>query len=140
MYCEFEETGQIYKHKKVYKCKICGLVLSLEDPKANILCFSQTRAVLRQTAQDDIDSLANESYEKATEEKTVTTKQNVSDPKLCTEEEISSRLSICEQCEHYQDNVCTLCGCAIVRAKNYQNKLAQTGASCPVGKWGPINT
>jgi hypothetical protein len=61
------------------------------------------------------------------------------DPKnLCSEEQISQRLAICNSCEHYKDNSCVLCGCRIVRESNYMNKLAHKNQKCPINKWGPL--
>jgi hypothetical protein len=56
----------------------------------------------------------------------------------CSQEQIDSRLAICQQCEFYQDNSCLQCGCVLSRDRTYMNKLYKADQSCPIGKWGPI--
>lgn len=41
----------------------------------------------------------------------------------------SSRLEICERCEHYKNGLCEACGCFM------QAKARLATASCPIGKW-----
>lgn len=55
----------------------------------------------------------------------------------CTDEQIQERYNICVSCEFFKNNICTKCGCNLVREKIYMNKLAWADQSCPVGKWGP---
>lgn len=59
---------------------------------------------------------------------------------MCTQEEINSRLAICDTCEYYENNSCLQCGCAISRNAVYSNKLAMKSKSCPIGKWKAIHT
>ena len=131
MYCEFEETGDVFKNKKIYKCKNCNLTLALENPDAKITCFSYSRTVFNQELDNDvmgrplevksqaeIDALAHNIIEQQKQQKP----QNIDAPPsqaLCTDEQISERLAICNNCEFYEKNACTLCGCQIVREKNY---------------------
>jgi hypothetical protein len=56
----------------------------------------------------------------------------------CTDEQIHERYNICKSCEFFKNNVCSKCGCSLLREKVYMNKLAWADQSCPVGKWGPI--
>lgn len=56
----------------------------------------------------------------------------------CTQEEIDSRLSICQTCEFYKNNTCLKCGCSLSRERNFMNKLYWKDKSCPIGKWGPV--
>ena len=155
MYCEFEETGDIFKNKKIYKCKNCNLTLALENPNANITCFSYNRTVFNQelnnditgkpvaiNTQDDIDHIARSMIEQRNAAQPTTNTQPTpteATETLCTEEQINDRLAICNKCEFYEKNACTLCGCHIVREKNYMNKLAKKDAMCPDGRWGPVN-
>ena len=55
----------------------------------------------------------------------------------CSQEEIDSRMNICNG---FQNNSCLQCGCALSRDKNYMNKLFWKKQSCPIGKWGPVNS
>lgn len=151
MYCNFEYTGNEFRNKKVYKCKDCGITLGLEDPNIKILCFKQQQKLseitFQQLAQqpvmdmhvsDDIDlaQIAENDLIRRSR-----AKEDEDNPdNMCSNEEVSARLDICNKCEHYQDNACLLCGCKIVRDLNYQNKLAHRNASCPINKWGPIPT
>jgi hypothetical protein len=70
--------------------------------------------------------------------KSATKHAMVGSPK-CTDEQIHHRYNICTQCEFFQNNICTKCGCNLVREKIYMNKLAWADQSCPIGKWGPID-
>ena len=152
MYCEFEETGDVFKNKKIYKCKNCNLTLALENPNANITCFSYNRTVFNQeldndsmgkpitiNSQSDIDYIANKIIGERNARQTPTTASPEPTEALCTDEQINERLAICNKCEFYEKNACTLCGCHIVREKNYMNKLAKKDAACPDGRWGPVN-
>ena len=67
----------------------------------------------------------------------VSVEDNISD-NLCSKEEIDYRLNICNNCEHYQNDSCLLCGCTVIRDKNYNNKLAHKNKSCPINKWTEI--
>jgi hypothetical protein len=57
---------------------------------------------------------------------------------MCSKEQIDERLDICHKCEHFKDSSCLLCGCVVVRDKNFNNKLAHKRHACPINKWGPI--
>lgn len=162
IYCEFEPTGKVFKSKNIYKCNNCGMTVALENPDAKILCFPYAKNEFEQHANaiqsefskevlaknnNEIDEYLqkqarlieelNSSSDNASDQEAIMDKEP--NENLCSEEDISHRLSICNACEHYQDNVCLLCGCAIVREKNYKNKLAQKSANCPDGRWGPVN-
>jgi hypothetical protein len=140
-YCDMEDTDSFFNNKKVYKCKYCGLTLALEDPKTKMLCFKKmvdmqnlihqannSKEILVETTPEIMKDMVFESIKQKDE------------PGLdsCTDDQIQSRLDICNSCDHYKDNACDLCGCRIVRDNNYMNKLAHKSASCPINKWGPI--
>lgn len=55
--------------------------------------------------------------------------------RLCTEDQIEQRFSICKTCEFYKDSTCTQCGCPLIRNKKFISKLAWAEQECPVGKW-----
>ena len=57
---------------------------------------------------------------------------------MCSDEQISERLQICNSCEYYKDNSCMLCGCVVIRDANYTNKLAHKDQNCPIMKWKAI--
>lgn len=151
MYCNFEYTGNEFRNKKVYKCKECGITLGLEDPGIKILCFKQQQKLADATFQQmtqksmsnidvsdsvDLSEIARNELIRQSKQK-----ENEDNPEnMCSQEEITARLDICNKCEHYQENACLLCGCRVVREVNYQNKLAHRDASCPINKWGPINS
>ena len=50
-------------------------------------------------------------------------------PILSSKEEVKDRLSICNACEHYSDNKCSLCGCFL------SFKIKLENSNCPIGKW-----
>lgn len=52
-----------------------------------------------------------------------------------SKETIKQRLSICEACEHREDEHCKLCGCKCELKNHLMNKLAHAGTTCPIGKW-----
>lgn len=61
---------------------------------------------------------------------------------LCTEEEITARLEICQKCEFFiikQEiplmGKCSKCGCNCNNRQTFLNKLALPGQSCPLGHW-----
>jgi hypothetical protein len=57
-----------------------------------------------------------------------------------SEDEVARRFAICETCEHFDGKACRLCGCPVVRQKQFLSKLSWAGESCPVGKWGPVSS
>jgi len=155
MYCKFETTGDVFKNKKIYKCENCNLTLALEDPDAKITCFSYHKTVFNQEldghiasgkpfnikSQDEIDAIAQKVIENNNNFTNYSPPPNEAPPEetLCTDEQISDRLAVCNRCEYYENDACTLCGCHIVREKNYMNKLAKKESMCPDGRWGPVN-
>ena len=54
---------------------------------------------------------------------------------LCDESSIDYRHSICKSCDHFKNNSCDKCGCAISKDRNYLNKLAAKNETCPLAKW-----
>ena len=49
---------------------------------------------------------------------------------LATEIKARGRLEICKGCEHYTNEICTQCGCAM----KFKARLAGSKGACPVGK------
>lgn len=138
-----EDINSLFNDKKVYKCKYCGLTLALDDPATKMICFKKI------TDMQNLIHQVNNSTEVLVETTPETMKDMVfehikqkdeSGPDSCTDDQIQSRLDICNGCDHYNDNACDLCGCRIVRENNYMNKLAHKSSSCPINKWGPITS
>jgi hypothetical protein len=147
IYCDLIDTETTFNDRKVYKCSYCGITLALDTPKTSIICFKKMTDAKNEIRKihnmepisleyTTPDNLENFIYDKIVQNSlSEETKQD-----LCSNEQIQTRLSICENCEHYKNDLCELCGCQIVREQNYMNKLANKSASCPVGKWLPIIT
>jgi len=59
-----------------------------------------------------------------------------------TQEQINTRFTICQSCEHFTGNACGLCGCPIIQEKRFLSKLSWANESCPATppKWGPVNS
>jgi hypothetical protein len=156
-YCDFEYTNQTFNNKKIYKCKYCSTRLALENPESNIICFKRQNEIFDELdnqdrlSKDKIESyhlssnnndemkqvVKEDMYTKASEMPTVSLDDNAPD-NLCSKEQIDNRLSICQTCEYYQNDSCLLCGCTVIRDKNYNNKLAHKNKSCPINKWTEI--
>lgn len=148
MYCDLIFTGKTFNGKKNYRCETCGLEAGLEDPNTKILCFSKTLDSYKsEYAEIRFQEQAKEENKQSDladiEQEILREQQNNVEninQDMASKEEIDKRIAICNACEYYKDDSCMLCGCRVVREKNYQNKLANKNASCPDGRWGPINT
>lgn len=163
-YCTFVDTGKTFNNKKVYRCSYCNTQLALENPNTNIICFKKHNEIInyidnmgkdpRNTtlnlhAESDahFKSLIEKELEKSKinpadltqTEQTEQMEQPKQQDLLCSKEQIDYRLKICNTCQHFKDNSCLLCGCVVVRDKNFNNKLAHKNHSCPINKWGPID-
>jgi hypothetical protein len=141
-YCDMEDINTIFNDKKVYKCKYCGLTLAMDDPSVKMLCFKKindmqnlihsannSKEILVEATPDNMQEIIFDQIKRENQ-------QPIDDS--CTDDQIQSRLDICNGCQHYKENACELCGCRVVRENNYMNKLAHKSASCPINKWGPI--
>lgn len=139
MYCDLIFTGKTFNGKKIYKCEKCGLEAGLEDPNTNILCFNQALDAYKaeyaaiKSEQENVDNLYEQDIINSQRNDIENLQQD-----LAPKEEIERRMEICKKCEYYKDDSCMLCGCRVVRDKNYQNKLANKNANCPDNRWGPI--
>ncbi len=158
IFCEFEDTNMSFNDKKVYVCKNCGIKLTLSDPYVKMLCFAKKKiledAVNPYSDQfmdgfTDSNTMIQAAFNKITEksvpseevfdqiQKQLEEPQN-QDSNLCSKEQIDERMSICQKCEYFKDNSCLLCGCTVIRDKNYNNKLAKKNQHCPIFKWKAI--
>ena len=153
MYCDFIFTGKAFENKKIYKCQYCGLEAGLDDPNTQVLCFKKNLDLHKAQYQQieslypnkpdpikNLDNISNEEIDILQKEMEQSQANIVEEHEyvLCSNEEIQQRMDICNKCEYYRDDACMLCGCRVVREKNYQNKLANKNASCPDNRWGPI--
>lgn len=50
---------------------------------------------------------------------------------MADEATIARRLAICKTCPQFEDGLCKLCSCKIVREKVFLNKLAHISSVCP---------
>jgi len=161
MYCEFEDTNTLFNNKPIYRCPYCGIKLLLDDPQnAKIMCFGKrnelNEIVLGKENTNFTDGLTSPEQLK-TEAINRAIKPDSSSPvntgdfssmiaaikssksaNMCSDEQISERLKICNSCEYYKDNSCMLCGCVVIRDANYTNKLAHKDQNCPIMKWQAI--
>lgn len=154
-YCDLEPLNQEFNKKPLYKCKVCGLTLGLEDSNAKILCFKKMEDLhTKINSMNNLNNLPQPKHytsdqaleadilasilENKTTDSNTHNDIDTSEHNLCSESEIESRLQICNSCEHYKNNSCLLCGCVVVREANYKNKLAHKDQKCPIDKWGPI--
>ncbi len=149
MYCKFQDTGEIYNNKKLYICNNCGMKVGLENPDAKIICFPLSREALdHRLSEANINPVLDrtprvisneEDRAKVLKNARERGEYDYKSNDLCSDDEIKDRLAICNQCEYYENDACNLCGCVIVREKNYKNKLAMRNASCPDNRWGPVS-
>lgn len=160
LYCEYEPSS-INNQLKV--CKHCQMVVRTETEQ-NIICpvlldlaskdpnFPQIRLdkiSTRDSSGKIISSISSTNYLNqwwgdtsifgSQKNKTNLTKKEP-EGKKCTQEQIDARLAICNGCEFYKNNSCLKCGCSLSREKNYMNKLYWADKSCPIGKWGPVES
>jgi hypothetical protein len=154
-YCDLELLDSTFNNKRLYKCKYCNLTVALEDPETKIMCFKKIediahkihqnhtgnfdlKAPIHLNGKQDISDVLLEEIKKDAIKQVENPKEVPG--KMCSEEEIEERLSICNTCEYFKENSCLLCGCTVIREANYKNKLAYKNQKCPADKWGPIIT
>ena len=152
LFCDFEYTGTIYNNKRVYGCKKCNIKLALDNPSTKVMCFAKKReldAMVNPHTMQPIDGITdkNKIIEIAAQqilekgnitESTFNNQTNQSSDNMCSKEQIEERMSICQKCEYFKENSCLLCGCNVVRERNYNNKLAKKDQHCPIFKWKQI--
>lgn len=150
-FCEFTDTNTSYNGKKIYECKHCHIKLTLDNLETKVLCFKKQReleTVLNPHIDPPIDNITNidtimeiaknHLYEKGPITEDTFSNASSKEDNLCSKEQIAYRMSICNTCEYYKENSCLLCGCNVVRERNYNNKLAQKNQHCPIFKWKEI--
>lgn len=119
MNCDFkEENGRIV-------CQKCGFSMSKSDKPVVRNCCHEEYPNIMSTFSNFIGSA----------------KKCVMDgAKLVSDIDYDNRLDICngnatgEVCLFFDNNRCKKCGCV------FAAKLRLSTESCPIGKWGPINT
>lgn len=161
MFCNFEDTGALHKGRKVYKCKYCGIQLAMDNPSTKVMCFAKKRELeelLNPHAPKPIDGIKNPDKIMEIAMQQVLDKGNITEEtfntqnmvlehqkrmaehenNMCSKEQIDARMAVCQKCEYFKENSCLLCGCNVVRERNYNNKLAKKDQHCPIFKWKAI--
>ena len=118
------ERCHFVKRGKYCECSVCGLRVEADDPtKIYAACPGSPRRfppLLKQV----------KTYAKAV------AKHIATGMETRTDEEVINLLQICETCEHFSEDRCTICGCRLNNSKNaFANKLRMKSQSCPEGKW-----
>jgi len=124
-FCSFVEIGPF-----AYECSKCHTRITSDDGPPALLCslpFAKEKdqainTVPFATKVKNFISSASEHINNGA--------------KLCTDEQIDHRYSICNSCEFFVNSSCNKCGCPIVRNKRFISKLSWASSECPVGKWG----
>lgn len=119
MLCQFEKIDDV-----TARCKVCGReIISPDFTRVYATCSGEPRKfppLLKQA----------HNYAKALARHVATGMQTR------TDEEVINLLQICETCEHFSEDRCTICGCRLNNSKNaFVNKLRMKSQSCPEGKW-----
>lgn len=135
-----------------YRCNSCGILISysgLEKPimicprKINLNDPAKYGITVSSIHKEDkrVEPLSTQPpslMDKVLNFTKAATKHALAGSPKCTDAQIHQRYEICKGCEFFQNNICTKCGCNLVREKIYMNKLAWADQSCPIGKWGPV--
>lgn len=127
IYCDFVPIG----NHKLYKCDKCGFIVQLRDIYKKYVC----RIKLQQQSKST-DNPMNVKLIKT--ERIPVPQQQIKSKKVCSQQQIDDRLSICKTCQYYKNNTCLQCGCSLSRDQVFMNKLYWPDQSCPIGKWGPV--
>lgn len=125
--CEFITQDNI-----TFTCKNCGTVIRGLEPHGIppvFVCSSPIKAL------DKNEPITPSTMQKIKNFAGALAGHVKTGMKMCTEEQIDKRFSICQQCEFFVNNTCNKCGCPLVREKKFISKLAWADQECPVGKW-----
>lgn len=138
-----------------YKCSICGIVITYNGIDHPIMICPQKMNINNpenygikvssvEVSDRKVDPASEQIQPPSLMQKVLNftkaaAKHTINGSPKCTSEQIQERYNICSSCEFFKNNICTKCGCNLVREKIYMNKLAWADQSCPVGKWGPVN-
>jgi hypothetical protein len=122
-FCNFIEAGL-----DTYICSKCGNRIMSEDGPPPLMCSMPS-------SKTDEEQLASFST-KVKSFINAASGHLQNGAKLCSDEQIEKRYSICHSCEHFVNSSCNKCGCPIVRNKRFISKLSWASSECPVGKWG----
>lgn len=132
IFCEYEimEINPL-----LLQCKHCKLIIQYRDKDNQIVCKQR----LSDTDRNPMSSIKIKSV---TTEKIEHQNQSVSNTTTdrCSQAQIDARLDICQGCEYYKDNSCLQCGCILNRDEVFSNKLYWPDQSCPIGRWGPVDS
>jgi len=124
IFCEF-----ISEDNQTFVCKKCGTSLYSETPQHMPPVFICSYPLVEDNQKDIGYAQKIKNFAGSLIDHIKT------GAKLCTDEQIEKRFSICESCEFYKDKTCTQCGCPLIRNRKFISKLAWAEQECPVGKW-----
>lgn len=111
-----------------FRCVNCNLELRSPDGKPPIFpCKHSTVKKPNDTKKTFAEKVKN--FAKASAD------HLSSGMKIASDEVISERYSICKNCEFFNNDTCSQCGCPIYQHKKYISKLAWAEQKCPVDKW-----
>lgn len=122
-FCNFIEAGL-----DTYICSKCGTRIMSDDGPPPLMCSMPS-------VKTDQEQLASFST-KVKSFINAASGHLQNGAKLCSDEQIEKRYSICHGCEHFINSSCNKCGCPIVRNKRFISKLSWASSECPVGRWG----
>jgi hypothetical protein len=120
MFCDF-----VLIENNTYECYHCGNIVSSEDGDIPVLpCSSLKLSSKDVDLAEKIKNFSKSLIDHA--------KNNFG---LCDNKQIEERFKICENCEYFNKSSCSMCGCPIIRTKNYISKLSWSSEKCPINKW-----
>lgn len=135
--CEFEP---IEINPELLQCKYCSLIIQKRDSSKKYMCRERVEESAQNPDNNSHIRVKLVKSEILSSNNTQPTHTESADRQQCSQEQIDDRLSICNKCEFYQNNTCLQCGCALSRDRNFMNKLYWRDQSCPIGKWGTIES
>lgn len=122
-FCSFIEDAPFS-----YVCSKCGIRIVSEDGPPPVLCSMPN-------VPNDSSAVPVPFSSRVKNFIAATTDHLKNGAKLCSDEQIEKRYSICNSCEHFINSSCGKCGCPIIRNKRFISKLSWASSECPVGKW-----
>lgn len=125
IFCQFlpTEDGHL-------QCSNCGLKIKISSGLNRPPMFPCTKNLRKKPNDSEI------TFVQKIKNFAQSTIQHISSGmKQCSDEQIIKRHNICLQCEHFEDDTCTQCGCPLFRNKRFVSKLTWADQECPVGKW-----
>jgi ribosomal protein L37E len=137
--CEFTRQESCGSGRVFVQCEHCQLRLCVPVKYADSVratCSRDRGATPEQSTPDLTRHDAPSFLEKVKNFATAAAGHVAAGMPMATDDEIIRRHDICLQCEHLQNNACSLCGCPVARTRGYVSKLSWADQECPAGKWG----